>query len=286
MSEPQFYTFLTGGLGLLIVAATTIAWQLWRLFEQKRDGEASALDGISHELRINLQRLVNELSQIAETPAAGPDALLPIRHPQLDGVNASLVNTNRNAIAVIGATYQELEARKMALRAALALSKDARLPLDDAMDAAIDGIATLYMWEEHRGARPSEAGKVRSWGVRDWMKAHGFRGDAFPGMHLRDEVVERLRTYGLVLTPRPLSHTAHEYYSLRYDRYSDRNGPLGRRQPPRDTVDPVKAERKFGVPTGLFGGGKADKPAAPGQVPDDMLAEIEAMDNKPPRGDS
>ena len=104
MSEAQFYTFFTGGLGLLIAAALMIAWQLWRLRDEERDGAISALDGVSHEMRINLQRMVNEVAQIVDTQEAGPDVLLPVQHPQLDGVNASLIRTNRNAIAVIGAT--------------------------------------------------------------------------------------------------------------------------------------------------------------------------------------
>ena len=230
MSESQFYGFFTGGLGLLIIAGLMIAWQLWRLREEEREGAISALDGVSHELRINLQRMVNEIAQIADVEEAGPEALLPIQHPQLDGVNASLIRTNRNAIAVIGATYQELEARKMALRAVLAQRRDTGNAMDDAMDATIDGIATLYMWEEHGGARPNEVGSVRSWHVRDWMKGHGFAADMLPGLHLRDEVVERLRQYGLHLTPRPLTHTAHEYYSLRYDRHADPHGPFWRRK--------------------------------------------------------
>ncbi|MEL6210516.1 MAG: hypothetical protein AAFR44_10130, partial [Pseudomonadota bacterium] len=99
--------------------------------------------------------------------------------------------------------------------------------LATAMDGAIDGIATLYMWEEHDGARPNEAQSTRSWDVRDWMKGHGFNAAAFPGMHLRDEVVERLRDYGLELTPKPLTHTAHEYYSMQYDRKADPRAPFG-----------------------------------------------------------
>ena len=219
---------------MLIAAALLIAWQLWRIRDDAHDGAVAALDGISHELRINLQRMVSEVAQIVDNQEAGPDALLPIRHPQLDGVNASLIRTNRNAIAVIGATYQELEARKMALRAVLAQKRDLSVPLDDAMDATINGIATLYMWEEHGGERPGEVGSVRSWHVRDWMKGHGFSAYSFPEMHLRDEVVERLRQYGLHLTPRPLTHTAHEYYSLRYDRHADVRGPFGLRRKPAE----------------------------------------------------
>jgi hypothetical protein len=239
MSESDFYTFFTGGLGLLIAAALLIAWQLWRVRDDERDGAKSALEGVSHELRINLQRMVTEVAQLAANHEAGPDALLPIRHPQLDGVNSTMIRANRNAIAVVGATYQELEARKMSLRAVLAQGRDPAAALDDAMDAVINGIATLYMWEVHDGARPSDAGTVRSWHVRDWMKSHGFTQDALPGMYLRDEVVERLRTYGLHLTPQPLTHTAHEYYNMQYDRHADIRGPLGRRKAAKDVEDEV-----------------------------------------------
>ncbi len=228
MSEADFYTFLTGGLGLLVALMTLVSWHLWRMREERRAGEACALEGVAHELRINLQRMVSELSQVAANPDAGPDVLLPVRHPQLDGVTRSQIATNRNGIAVLCSTYQELEARKLGLRGVLALGREPGSFLDDAMDAAINAIAVLYIWEVHEGARPADIGSVRSWSVRDWMKAQGFRAEAFPGMHLRDEVVERLRSYGVTLTPRPLTHTAWEYYSMRYDRHArrrHRDGP-------------------------------------------------------------
>lgn len=230
MSDAEFHTFLTGGLTLLLALVTLTAWHLWRMREEARAGRDSALEGVSHELRINLKRLVSEISQVMENPGVGPDVLLPIRHPQLDGVNSSLIVANRNGIAVLGSTYQELEARKIGLRAVLAQGRDPAAALDDAMDATINGIAALYIWEVHKGARPREIGRVRSWSVRDWMKEQGFRSDAFPGLHLRDEVVERLRMYGIDLTPRPLTHTAWEYYSMQYDRYADERAPLGRRR--------------------------------------------------------
>lgn len=242
MTNEQFNTFFAGGLGLLIAAALLIAWQLWMMRDDERDGAIAALDGVSHELRINLQRFMMELSRLSSTPDAGPEALLPIRHPQLDGVNNSTIRANRNALAVIGATYQELESRKTNLRAALSQGKDTRATMDDAMDATIDGIASLYMWEVHGGARPNEVGSVRTWHVRDWMKGHGFITNAFPDMHLRDEVVERLRSYGLKLSPRPLTHTAHEYYSLRYDRHADKRGPFGRRRDQDEDIAEEEAE--------------------------------------------
>lgn len=249
MSEAQFHTFLTGGLTLLLAVLTVIAWHLWRLREEARLGTASALSGVGHELRVNLHRMISELSQVAQHPGVGPDVLLPIRSPQLDGVNRSLINTNRNGIAVLGNTYQEMEARKLGLRAILAQGRMPETELDDAMDAAINGIAALYIWEVHKGALPSEIGRVRSWSVRDWMKEKQFRAEAFPDMHLRDEVVERLRMYGLELTPRPLTHTAWEYYSMQYDRHADVHGPLGRRR--------VKKEKPEGdAKGGFFGFGR------------------------------
>ena len=245
MSESQFYTFITGGVSLMIAAGLLVAWHLWRMREEHQAGIVSALDGISHELRINLQRFVSEMGQIHAIQEAGPDLLLPVRHPQLDGVNASMIRANRNALAVIGNTYQELEARKMALRAALAQRRDPVDSMDDAMDATINGIATLYMWEVHGGARPSEVGRVRSWDVRDWMKGHNFSQQSLPGLYLRDEVVERLRAYGLHLTPRPLTHTAHEYYSMQYDRKADVHAPFGRRKTPEQLEEAArKAEEK------------------------------------------
>ncbi len=82
MSESDFYTFFTGGLGLLIAAAPLIAWQFWRLRDDEREGAKSALEGVSHELRINLQRMVNEVAQIAANQSRIVGPLLPIRHPQ------------------------------------------------------------------------------------------------------------------------------------------------------------------------------------------------------------
>jgi hypothetical protein len=245
MSESQFYTFITGGMSLMIAAGLLVAWHLWRMREEHQAGIVSALDGVSHELRINLQRFVAELGQVHAIQDAGPDLLLPVRHPQLDGVNASMIRANRNALAVIGNTYQELEARKMALRASLAQRRDPVNALDDAMDATINGLATLYMWEVHGGKRPSEVGRIRTWDVRDWMKGHNISQNSLPGLFLRDEVVERLRAYGLHLTPRPLTHTAAEYYSMQYDRRADIHAPFGRRKTPEQLEEAArKAEER------------------------------------------
>jgi hypothetical protein len=298
MSEAQFYTFLSGGLGLVVALLTLVAWHLWRMREDSRAGRISALSGVSHEMRINLQRMVSELSQVAANPVIGPDVLLPIRHPQLDGVNGSLINANRNGIAVIGVTYQELEARKLSLRAQLAQGNAPGVVLDDAMDATINGIAALYFWEVHKGALPAEIGRVRSWDVRDWMKEHGFKAEAFPGMHLRDEVVERLRMYGLELTPRPLTHTAWEYYNMQYDRHADRRAREAARAAEEDDEADEPPRSLFGIRRATAVAAPAAEtpdvfsaPAAPPQpapavipeVKEDVFEFADPRDNAPPK---
>ena len=230
MSNDQFAAFMSGGMVLLVASALAIAWILWRERDARLDMTRSALDGVGHEYRINVQRIITELSMVSHGELPGPSALLPVSHPQLDGVNANLVETNRKALAVINASYLELSARKELVRQAIINSSDIEQDLTDAIYASIDAITTLYMWEEHKGVSPHQARSTRSWSVRDWMKEHNFQNDAFPDMHLRDQVVERLRTYGMPLTPKPLTHTAHEYYSMRYDRYADPRSPFGRRK--------------------------------------------------------
>ncbi len=243
MSNDQFAAFMSGGMVILVASALAIAWILWRERDARMDMTRAALEGVGHEYRINVQRIITELSMVAHNELPGPSALLPISHPQMDGVNSGLIETNRKALAVINASYLELSARKELIREGIISGADINNDVNDAIHAAIDAIATLYMWEEHKGVSPHEARSTRSWYVRDWMKEHSFQNDAFPGLHLRDQVVERLRTYGMPLTPKPLTHTAHEYYSMQYDRYTDPRSPFGRRKLDEDG-NVIRREKK------------------------------------------
>lgn len=247
MPNDQYAAFMTGGMAILVAAAIAIAWILWRERDSRIDSARAALEGLSHEYRINVQRFITELSMAARGELPGASALLPISHPQMDGVNGSLIETNRKALAVINASYLELAARKELLRQAFQNNVDVSQDMTDAMDATVDALATLYMWEEHNGVSPHEARSTRSWYVRDWMKDHRFQVDAFPGLHLRDQVVERLRSYGMPLTPKPLTHTAHEFYSMQYDRYADPRSPFGRRKTDEDG-NVIRKERRLKLP--------------------------------------
>jgi len=174
-----------------------------------------------------------ELANLAEGQAYRSGSLMGVQHPQLDAVNAGLVHCDRRALAVIGATYQDLQARKLHLQADLEAGGQGTAEYAAAVDAAMNGLTTLYMWDAHDGQRPDQAPSTRSWDVRDWLKSNGFGQIELPGMHLRDTVVERLRMYGMKLTPKPLSHTANEYWSMQYDRKADPRGVFGARRLPK-----------------------------------------------------
>ena len=238
MSDSAFQTFMTGGMLLLVAGVLAIGYMLWRLRDDREDAERAALDGVSQELRLTLQRLLSELMTLQSGAAYRTGALMDIRHPQLDAVHGSLVFCDRRAISVMDAMYQELGARKSMLRSTLEAGENADEEFDDALHTAVDGIVTLYLWDEHAGCKPPDAKSTRSWDVRKWMIEHGFGQFSFEGMHLRDSVVERLRGYGMTLTPKPLEYSAFEYWSMRYDRQKDR-GVFGAR---RVKPDPEEAD--------------------------------------------
>lgn len=238
--------FQTGALLLLMIAGLTIAYITWRDRNDRKEVEGQVLEGVGHELRLIIQRFMAELAAITrDEPVAGGE-LMVIRHPQLDAVYAQNVPANRNALSVIGATYQNLQSRKNDILNAAQQGQDLNAATPAAIDAVIDAIVTLYLWEEHGGARPADADATRSWHVRQWMKDHGLAWDTFPNMHLRDAVVARLRAYGMTLTPRPLTHTAHEYYSMKYDRKADPRAPMWKRKQPMP--EPVEIAEDVGRP--------------------------------------
>lgn len=231
MSDATFQTFLTSGLFVLTAAIGYLAWTAWRWMDRVSDTEKIALAGIGHELEANLKRMTTELRGIAEGTVTQDIQLVPIVHAQLDSFLARPNEFDRKSLTMMRANYNELSAHKDSLRAALRQQADPAAPANFAADAVISSIATLYLWTDHKGRMPQDAESTRSWAVRDWMKINRFDADLLPGLHLRDQVVERLRTLGMTLTPKPLTHTAHEFYSMQYDRKADPNAPFWKRKP-------------------------------------------------------
>lgn len=230
MSDPSFQTFLVGGLLALVGAIVFVGWSMWRYVDRSRDMEALSLQGVGHEMRIAVQRMLAELGAVAGGETRNPSDLLPISHPQIDAVLSRPCEADRRALTVLRAAYDDLDARKQDLRNALKQSGETADIISSSANAVIDAIAILYLWEEHDGKSPLSAPSTRSWHVRDWMKAHGFSAHIIPGLHLRDEVVERLRAFGMTLTPKPLTYTASQYYAKLYDRKADPNAPFWKRK--------------------------------------------------------
>ena len=231
MSDATFETFLVSGLLVLIAAVAFLAWAAWRWVDRERDMEKLAMAGIGYELRHNLRRMMSELAGVADGSVKSDIEIVPVVHPQLDALLSRPNEADRTGLTTIRGHYNELSAHKQSLRAAMVDQTDLGVPANVAADAVIDSLATLYLWEEHKGCAPEIARSTRSWDVRDWMKAHNFHAGSLPGLHLRDQVVERLRQKGMTLTPKPLTYTASEYFAKQYDRKADPNAPFWKRKP-------------------------------------------------------
>ena len=231
MSDATFQTFLTSGLLVLTAAIGYLAWTAWRWMDRLRDTEKLALAGIGHELDANLKRMMKELAGIADGSVHSDVQLVPVVYSQLDSFLARPTEVDRKSLTMMRDNYNELDAHKSSMREAFKQGGDITIPANVAANAVISSIATLYLWTVHKGQMPDQAPSTRSWHVRDWMKANKFRSALLPGLHLRDAVVARLRELGMTLTPRPLTHTASEFYAMRYDRKADPNAPFWKRKP-------------------------------------------------------
>ncbi len=230
MSSAAIESFLVGGLLVLIGGVVAIAWSIWRGVDRQRDMEEKALTGVGYELRENLTRMFSELARLGQGDPVRAADLLPISHPQLDGLLAGLTEKDREALTQIRSAYDHMGHRKSVLAQALSDNSDPAEAGRAATHAAIEGVSLLYLWTVHGGKSATQAPSTRSWYVRDWLKASPFNADMIPGLHLRDEVVKQLRRSGMVLTPKPLTHTAHEFYSMQYDRKADPNAPFWKRK--------------------------------------------------------
>jgi len=285
MSDATFETFLVSGLLVLISAVAYLAWSAWRWVDRERDMEKLALTGVGHEMRLNLKRMLAELAGVAGGTLKSEIDIVPVVHPQLDALLSRPNEADRRGLTVIRGNYNELSAHKQSVRAALANEKDVGPSASVAVDAVIDSLTSLYLWEEHKGRPPEAAQSTRSWDVRDWMKSHKFHADTLPGLHLRDQVVERLRRHGMTLTPQPLTYSASEYFAMQYDRKADQNAPFWKRKAKplaTEEVDTV-IEDEPAAPTEIEAGPEQDvsTEAQPEAAPE-ILAETAFVEEDPP----
>ena len=236
MVGAQYETFLVSGLLVLIGALLFVAWSVWRLVERGREIEMASFAGVGYELHRNLVGFLGELSQLATGDKPIYPALLPLSHPQLDALQSKPNATDRKALSRLQGTYDAMAMHKQALTVLLGERQPTEGVERAAAETLIRGLAELYLWQAHAAKPAHLARATRSWHVRDWMKTNGF-ADAhiLPSVHLRDAVVQHLRDAGMSLSPKPLDHTASEYFAKRYDRKADPNAPFWRRRLPATT---------------------------------------------------
>ena len=275
MTGTYFESFLVGGLGLLVAAGLAIAWLLWRQDDTRREAIKLSLEGIGHEFRFNMFQAVGELADVSEGRIRLARDLPDLAHPQLDAVLAEVMAADKRPLAAVQATYQSLATSRRRLRYTMDTGEGIDEALEQAKATAVNAISTLYLWENHEGRPPARARSTRSWWVRDWMKAHGFHQALLPGLYLRDAVVEDLRGAGMVLTPKPLALSAHEYYSRRYDRQADPRGVFGKRRNLR--TDEPDAEEAAGEEEA-----QAEAPARPELAPAPVAADEAHVSHQPP----
>ena len=104
--------------------------------------------------------------------------------------------------------YQALEASRSNVRQ----QGQSGEAVDAYKRSAVEAVAILYLWEQHKGGLPEKAPSTSSSAVRDWMKSLGFTQTLIPGMALRDEVIRHLRGMRMPLKPGDLRMTAQDYY--------------------------------------------------------------------------
>ena len=166
MSDATFQTFLTSGLLVLTASIGYLAWSAWRWIDRARDMEKAALVGVGYELRMNLTRMINELAGVESGAVTSEIQLVPVVHPQLDGVLSRPNEADRESLTMMLGNYNELSAHKQTLRAALGGQGDVAAAANVGVDAVIGSIATLYLWEEHKGCPPDSARGIRGSGPR------------------------------------------------------------------------------------------------------------------------
>jgi hypothetical protein len=124
MSDTTLETFLVSGLLVLIAAIGYLAWSAWRWVDRERDMEKLALSGVSHELRLNLKRMLTELAGLANGSVRSEIDIVPVIHPQLDALLSRPNEADRRGLTIIRGNYNELSAHKQSLRLAISQRGD------------------------------------------------------------------------------------------------------------------------------------------------------------------
>lgn len=212
MNATNSETMIVSGVGLLVLLALVVGFVLWRVRQGRKDPNETAFKLVGDEFRFILHQAIGEVRDLEQGRIQQPDGLATIKHPQFNGLSRDAEHSRKRPVDGLHAAYQNIEASKEEVRAALSGNGDRSAAVDGYKQSAIGAIAALYLWEKQGGQSPENAPSTRSAFVRDWMKENDISQALIPGIALRDEAVEYLRQSGMTLTPKPKSMTAYEYY--------------------------------------------------------------------------
>ncbi|RIJ25796.1 hypothetical protein D1224_01350 [Henriciella barbarensis] len=209
------------GGGIAAIILLMIVWFVWK--NSRANGQALklALDGVGHEFRFNLQRVLSELRELNTNGDVREDLAVQLARPQLASLLTQPAIKDRRSLERLDATYQTLEAGRSAVRQG---------QTDDTIGAyrrrAVEALAILYLWEHNKGGLPEKAPSTSRSAVRNWVKSLGFTKALIPGMALRDEVFKDVRRLRTPLRPSEPGMTAEAYYGTPESGQGEAQGEL------------------------------------------------------------
>lgn len=208
MTEENLEVLLVIGGGIAAIVVLMIIWFVWKNMRASGRALKMALDGVGHEFRFNLQRVLAELRDLSANGDVSDDLAMPLARPQLESLRTQPAVKDKRALERLDTMYQALEASRSSVRQ----QGQSGEAVDAYKRSAVEAVAILYLWEQHKGGLPEKAPSTSSSAVRDWMKSLGFTQTLIPGMALRDEVIRQLRGMRMPLKPGDLRMTAQDYY--------------------------------------------------------------------------
>ena len=210
MTEENLEVLLVIAGAIAGIVVLMIIWFVLKSLRTRGRALTMALDGVGHEFRFNLQRVLSELRDLTGNGDAREELSVPLGRPQLDSLLTQPAVKDKRALERLDTTYRALEAS----RHEVGTQGQSSEAIEAYKRSAVDAIAILYLWEQHKGGLPEKAPSTSSSAVRDWMKSLGFSQTLIPGMALRDEVIKHLRRLRMPLKPSELGMSAQDYYGL------------------------------------------------------------------------
>ena len=222
MTEENLEVLMVIGGGIAAIILLMIVWFIWKSSRTSGQALKLALDGVGHEFRFNLQRVLSELRELNTNGDVREDLAVQLGRPQLASLLRQPEVRDTRPLERLGAVYEELEARRAEVRT--------QGQSDETIAAyrrsAAEALAILFLWEQHKGGLPEKAPSASRSAVRGWMKSLGFTKASIPGGALRDEVCNNVRSLRNPLLASRSGMTADEYYGTHATAENETGGEL------------------------------------------------------------